>query len=199
MPPQADIAAVILAAGRGARMQAVPSKLLHPLDGQPLLRHAVRAVLASQVVAVYVVLGHQGDAVRAAVQDLPVQFVENAEHAEGMASSIRTGVRAAVRHAGILICLGDMPRVDAASLDALIAAQRAHPQALAIRPAYRGQPGNPVLWTPPAFPDLLALQGDQGARAFLHRHADRVHVVDVACAGVLLDVDTPQDLRELGA
>jgi molybdenum cofactor cytidylyltransferase len=192
-----DVAAVILAAGQGTRMGAHVNKLLEPLEGRALVRHVAEAALASRASAVYAVLGHQAERVQSAFAGLPLRVIENAEHAEGLASSIRAAVRVAGHHAGLLFCLGDMPRVDAATLDRLMAAFGAQPSALALRPQQNGKAGNPVLWSARAYPELLDLVGAEGARPLLQRHAAQVHRVEVSCAGIHLDVDTPQHLQAL--
>ena len=98
--PQAAprVAVLVLAAGRSTRMGG-PNKMLADAEGQPLVVHAVKAALASQAVEIVVVLGHMADEVRAAIEKaLPaksrLRFVTNPNFAEGLSTSVRTGIGA---------------------------------------------------------------------------------------------------------
>jgi molybdenum cofactor cytidylyltransferase len=195
-----DIAAIILAAGRSQRFRAEGgreiSKLVALLNGRPLVRHAAEAALASRARPVVVVTGHAREAVEAALEDLPVVFANNAGFAAGLASSLNVGVAALPSGiAGALILLGDMPGIEATTLDRLIAAFALRPDALAATPIRAGRRGNPALLSRALFAALARLDGDEGARRLL-AEADpgRVLDVDVDSDAVALDIDTPDDL-----
>jgi molybdenum cofactor cytidylyltransferase len=113
--------------------------------------------------------------------------------AEGMAATLRTGVAALSPQAeGVCVFLGDMPLAPVGMCGALVEAAQA--SSYAARPRFEGKPGHPVAFTRAAFPDLMALQGDQGATALLKEHPERVAYCDTADSGALLDIDTPADL-----
>jgi molybdenum cofactor cytidylyltransferase len=188
------VAAIILAAGRGARFSDVDNKLLAELDGRPLLSHAAQAALASHARSVIVVTGRQRDEIMAALAGLPVAFVHNPDFASGLASSLRAGLTAAAGADAVLILLGDMPRVAAPILNAIIAAFEERPDCAAIVPTYRGARGNPVLLARAVFPRLMALQGDEGARRLL-REMEGVVELPVDDTRILADVDAPADLE----
>src|SRR5204862_7140307 len=127
-PQQAPrVAILLLAAGRSTRMGG-PNKLLADADGAPLVVHAVKAALASQAVEVVVVLGHMADQVRAAIeQAVPasaqLRFVTNPDFVDGLSTSVRTGVAALGKDIdAAIVQLGDMPGVNSALLDRLMAA-----------------------------------------------------------------------------
>ncbi|MEO8552459.1 MAG: NTP transferase domain-containing protein, partial [Kofleriaceae bacterium] len=147
-PAASSVAAIVLAAGHSARMGA--NKLLAELDGEPLIRHAVKAALASRASGVVVVTGNEAEQIHAALAGLAgpgVAFAHNAAFATGMASSLRIGVAAAAGARGAMICLGDMPRLTAGHLDALIAAFTAADDDHAIVvPTFERKRGNPVVW-----------------------------------------------------
>ena len=191
------VAAVLLAAGLGSRFRAadpsLATKLVAEVGGVPLVRRAAEAALASRAGPLVVVTGHAADAVRAALQGLPFTFVHNPDFAGGMASSLRAGLTALPQEAaGALVLLGDMPAVAVATLDRLVAAFSAAPEAEAVVPVYGGRRGNPALLARALFPAAMALGGDEGARRLLSRA--RVVEVDVADDGVLIDVDEPSAL-----
>jgi molybdenum cofactor cytidylyltransferase len=193
------IAALVLAAGHSRRMGA-ENKLLAVWRGQPLLRHAVDNALASEAQSVYVITGHDSEAVAATLAGLPVVIVHNLQHASGLATSLQAGLRALPDSVdGVLVCLGDMPRVRAEHLDRLIAAFAPLEGRAICLPTYRGKRGNPALLGRQLFEELAALEGDRGARRLIDQHGELVAEVPVEDAGVLLDVDTPAALAELVA
>ncbi len=193
-----QVAAVVLAAGRASRMGT--QKLVAELDGEPLVRSVVRAALASSARPVVVVTGHEAAAVRGALAGLDVALVHNPDFADGMSTSLRAGVAAVAALAEVdaaLICLGDMPRLAAPHLDAVIAAARAADDATIIVPTCERKRGNPVLWPRRYFAEIAALSGDVGARALLERHAEHVALVAIDDPAILVDVDTPAALAAL--
>src|SRR5690606_27072357 len=92
-PAEKRIAALVLAAGRSSRMGG-PNKLLAEIAGKPMLRIVVEEALASKAGPVIVVTGHQRDRVEAALAGLPVRFVHNPDFADGLGSSLKTGIAA---------------------------------------------------------------------------------------------------------
>jgi molybdenum cofactor cytidylyltransferase len=94
-----------------------------------------------------------------------------------------------------VVCLGDMPQVDAQLIDRLIDAFNPAAGALAVVPTTDGQRGNPVLWSRRFFPELMRIEGDVGARHLIARYGEAVVEVPVAGKAVLTDVDTPEELR----
>ncbi len=192
------VAAIILAAGLSRRMGAA-NKMLARIGGKPLVRIVVEQALASNADPVIVVTGHEGEQVRAALDGLAVTFIANADFIEGLASSVRAGIAAVPDAAeGALILLGDMPRVDSAMIDTLIAALAPDRGGLIAVPVQDGRRGNPVVWARRFFPELLTLEGDSGARALIQRHAEAVIEVPVSGDGAFFDVDTRQALDEAG-
>jgi len=191
----APVAAIVLAAGRASRMGS--NKLIAELDGEPIVRRTVRAVLGSRARPVIVVTGHEAEAVRGALAGLDVRFVHNPDFADGMSTSLGAGVAAAGAADAALICLGDMPRLRPEHFDAVIDAFRAGDPAEIIVPTADRKRGNPVLWPRCYFAEIAALSGDVGARALIDRHADHVRGVALDDPAILVDVDTPAALAEL--
>jgi bifunctional UDP-N-acetylglucosamine pyrophosphorylase/glucosamine-1-phosphate N-acetyltransferase len=107
----AALAIVVMAAGQGTRLKSRRAKVLHEIGGRPLLAHVVAA--ASQVISpqdIYVIVGHQAENVRAAVEATGVQFVLQAEQ-RGTGHAVmcaRDQVRA---YENILVLSGDVPLI----------------------------------------------------------------------------------------
>ncbi|MBX6328799.1 MAG: molybdopterin-binding/glycosyltransferase family 2 protein [Pseudolabrys sp.] len=193
------VAAVVLAAGRSTRMGAI-NKLIAEIGGKPLVRIAAEQALASSARPVIVVTGHQREKVEEALAGLPVRFAYNPDFAEGLGTSLRTGIAAVPNDVdGAVICLGDMPQVDAALIDRLIAAFDPDRGALIIVPTIEGRRGNPVLWSRRFFSDLRQIQGDVGARHLIASYGEAVVEVPVAGESAFVDVDTPESLSAVKA
>ncbi len=194
-----NVAALVLAAGKSSRMGG-PNKLLAEISGKPLVRIAVDEALASRARPVIVVTGHQRERVEAALAGLPVKFVHNPDFANGLGTSLKAGIAALPAEAdGVIVCLGDMPQVDAALIDRLTAAFDPEKGALVVVPTLDGKRGNPVVWSRRFFHDLMTVEGDVGARHLIGAYPEAVVEVPVSGKAAMTDVDTPEALRAVKA
>jgi molybdenum cofactor cytidylyltransferase len=112
----------------------------------------------------------------------------------GMGYSIGVGVGARANAGGWLVLPGDMPMVRPTSLRAVAQALSHHPVVYA---QHRGRRGHPVGFAAELYSELVALEGDEGARRLLARYP--THAVELDDPGVLVDVDTEHDLRHARA
>jgi molybdenum cofactor cytidylyltransferase len=186
--------AIVLAAGSGSRFGG--GKLTAAWGEGVLLAGALHAAFAAPARSVTVVVGADASTVAAAVAsvDPRATVVYAPDHDEGMAASLRTGLKhLPADTVGAFVFLGDMPRVPTAVLGKMADALAAG--ALAAAPVWQGRRGNPVLLSRELFPQLLALTGDAGARGVLQGLGDRLALVEAPDAGVLFDVDTREDLE----
>jgi molybdenum cofactor cytidylyltransferase len=182
-----------MAAGESRRWGA-DNKLLVPIDGRPMIRHTAEAILKSAVRPVLVVTGHEATEIAAALEGLPVFFHHAPDFADGMSASLKAGIAAVPPECeAALICLGDMPFVQAETFDTLAVT---HAGQAALFPTYEGQRGNPVLLDRSLFSDIQRLTGDEGARKLLKAIPDQVGEVAVDDPGILRDVDRPDALRD---
>ncbi len=194
-----SIAAIVLAAGRSTRMGG-PNKLVAEIAGKPLVRIAAEEALASRAKPVIVVTGHQRERVEAALAGLPLKLVHNPDFADGLATSVRSGIAAVPAGAdGAVICLGDMPQVNAGLINRLIDAFDPEQGALGVVPTIEGKRGNPVLWSRRFFPDLMTIEGDIGARRLIGRYGEAVIEVPVSGKAAFTDIDTQEALAGLKA
>ncbi len=190
--------AIVLAGGAGARFGG--GKLTAAYGSGVLLDGALAAARAAPVARVILATGFDADKVSRAARRFvegapdgpPVEIVHAADHAEGMAATLRAGVRAVSPHAaGAFLFLGDMPDIPPGTACDLAAALGEHD---AAAPVWAGRRGHPVLIARARFCDLLGLRGDSGARALLESLGPRLVLVAAAGPGVLFDVDRPSDL-----
>lgn len=182
---------MVLAAGQATRMGE--QKLLLPVGERPMVRRVVDAALGSRAARTIVVVGHESEAVLAALDDAPVIVAMNADYADGMSTSLQAGLRASAgRCDAAIFLLGDQPYVTSTLLDEMID-RFTSTGAAVVRPAVRGRPANPVLLGAELFAEILEQRGDVGGREVVERHADQVSLVSVADPRVCVDVDSPQD------
>jgi molybdenum cofactor cytidylyltransferase len=201
MPSAPDIAAIILAAGRGSRFgtDAEAPKILAPLAGKPLIRHVAEAARASQARSLIVVLGPASEKAQAALAGLDANYVLNDRPEAGLSHSLALGLSAVPEQcAGALILLADMPRVSAEIIDRLIDAFHAATETpQAVVPVRAGRRGNPVLLGRSIFAEVMALAGDQGARAVLVGKTQGIVECPIEDAAIEIDVDTKESLAAL--
>jgi molybdenum cofactor cytidylyltransferase len=185
---------VILAAGSSSRL-GQPKQLLS-YRGRPLLRHAAEEALAAGIGPVYVVTGAFEELVRPSLDGLPVSLVGNPDWVQGMSSSIRAGVTAVQQRdsAGLILALGDQPKIEARHYRALLRRQQESGQSI-VASRYGASVGVPALFTPKGFPWLLALEGAQGCKGVIIGHSEEASFLD--CPEAEIDVDTPEDYRQL--
>jgi CTP:molybdopterin cytidylyltransferase MocA len=182
---------VLLAAGGGTRFRGETHKLLAPVRGRPLAQHALDAVLAAGFAHVVVVTGAVD--ISELLGGRPVTPVANERWADGIATSVQVGV-AAAQDAGcdaVVIGLADQPGVTTEAWRAVAAADTT-PIAVAT---YDGKRGNPVRLAKEVW-SLLPEEGDEGARVLMRQRPELV--TEVPCSGSAFDIDTVQDLRQLG-
>jgi molybdenum cofactor cytidylyltransferase len=197
--PGRRIAAIVLAAGRSTRMGG-PNKLLAEINGRPLVRIAAEAALASPARPVIVVTGHQRERVEAALKGLDVRLAHNPDFAQGLSTSLKIGIGAVPADVdGAIVCLGDMPQVNAPLINLLLAAFDPEKGALVVVPTIDGKRGNPVVWSRRFFPELAALDGDIGARHLIASYPEAVTEVPLTGNAALVDVDTPDALKAVKA
>jgi molybdenum cofactor cytidylyltransferase len=195
------VVAVVLAAGASRRFGS--PKLLAPLDGRPVLAHTLDAVAAAGLADVVVVLGAASPEIEAAMAWRGERRVVNPRPEDGLASSLRCGLDAALEVPGadaVIVVLGDQPAVRPDAIRAVVAAA-ADPVSAPfpfVRPRYaRDAAPNPVLVRRSAWALAAGLDGDRGLGGLLASRPELVASVDVP--GDNPDVDTPADLAALAA
>jgi molybdenum cofactor cytidylyltransferase len=196
--PTPDIVALVLAAGKGSRFDASGAryKPVQPLaDGTPMV-YAVCHTLLQHADAVTVICGPQQQAVRDALGGLPVNLIHCTDADMGMSASLRCGINHSPARIGWLIALADMPCIQTNTVRAV--ATRLRQDGHIVRPQFQNRPGHPVAFASQFRDELLQLTGDEGARAIIRRHPDALTLIPVNDPGCLLDIDTQEQLQQLG-
>jgi CTP:molybdopterin cytidylyltransferase MocA/xanthine/CO dehydrogenase XdhC/CoxF family maturation factor len=176
--PMETYGIVILAAGESKRLGIPKQQLV--FRGDTLLRNTVRTALELGAAATVVVAGKEAAMMQQQLEDMPIELLVNSGYAEGMASSIREGMKhlcqkhPPITH--ILIMLCDQPYVTIAHLRSLVHQQQLTGTAVAAS-YYAGRNGVPALFHQSVFPQLLALEGDTGAKHVIEGLGEAVTII----------------------
>lgn len=181
-------ASIILAAGGGTRFEGVDHKLLAPLRGYPVVAHAVGHALDAGLAQTIVV---QGATDLSDLMPDTVTLLHNPRWDEGIATSLALGIAAADARGfdAVVVGLGDQPFIPPSAWRAVATASIEARIAVAT---YESRRRNPVRLTRPIW-SMLPSTGDEGARALMRERPELV--VEVACDGEPVDIDTQADLR----
>jgi molybdenum cofactor cytidylyltransferase len=191
-------AVVVLAAGAGTRFEGPGHKLAQRVtlssDGKTILgaclANATATGLRVVVVATEALAAQASEQI--AARDVVIVPSAAPERGRGMGDSIAAGVAACGEANGWLILPGDMPCVLPETI--LTVAQAMHGHSVVFA-QYRARRGHPVGFAAGLYNDLIQLTGDEGARRLIARYP--AQAVDVPDAGVLMDIDTLDDLEAL--
>jgi CTP:molybdopterin cytidylyltransferase MocA len=172
-------------------------KALLKYRGTTFLGHLI-AVLETRVDPLIVVLGHHANAIRETIPAGP-RIIVNPGYKSGMLTSLQAGIRFLSAGAdAALFTLVDHPAVQGATVDRLIA-QFDEQQALLAIPRYGDRRGHPVIARRSILDEILALPPESSAKAVISAHRPETLFVDVDDAGILHDVDLPEQYDELGS
>jgi molybdenum cofactor cytidylyltransferase len=190
------IAGIVLAAGAATRMGR--NKLLLAVGGESLVRRAARTAGEADLDPVVVVLGHEAERARAALEGVRCEVVLNPRHALGQSTSLDAGVAALPAAAkAAVVLLADMPLVTPAMIRAVVASYL-ESGAPIVSSRYGGVPAPPTLFARALFPELRGGEGEGRGRDVVHRHAGEVAFVEWP-ASSLEDVDEAGDLERARA
>jgi molybdenum cofactor cytidylyltransferase len=160
--------------------------------------HIVHQLSQSRVDQVWVVTGHDREAMHRALDGQPVSFVHNRDYAQGMLSSVRCGIGALAETCeACLVALGDQPSLTSTLIDDLIQAFGTTPKGLLV-PCYQGRRGHPFLISCDYFEEVLHRFDEVGLRGLMQAHPDDLCEYPVSSDRILSDMDYPGDyLREI--
>jgi molybdenum cofactor cytidylyltransferase len=188
--------AIVLAAGAGLRMGHRPKCLLQ-LSGKSLLERQLEALSQTQLAPLLVVLGHHAERIQqeSALRHWGARVVLNPQPDDGHVSSLRAGLLALPHDLdAVMVVLADQPLIDAQAIDALIQAFVSRPVGTQmLQPTVQELPGNPVVFSSEVATQILAEDGQMGARQWQKAHPDELYRWKTPDARYRLDVDNEQD------
>ncbi len=185
---------ILLAAGMSQRMGGL-NKLLLPINGVPMVRHMALTLVAFADVSPVVVLGHEAERVRAALDGIALTMITNAHYQSGQMSSVTAGLIAAGQATDYMICLADLPLLTAADCAALFAAHKKAGVGQITVPVQREdgifvRRGNPIIMPASARHKILKEKTNLGCRGLLNNHPDLIYPFDSCAKGFYVDIDT---------
>jgi len=190
-----DTCVVILAAGFSKRM-GKQNKLLLPIGGQALLRHAIDNFRRVDLKDIVVVIGYQHEDIAELLEGLKVSVVMNHDFASGQGSSVRCGLAAVRPNAqATFIALGDQPAVSSSTIMTMLKTFADNKEAEIVVPMFSGARGNPVLISANVRQQVLSRTSDYSCRDFIDDHPELVIKVELDDHGVVTDLDTPEDYQ----
>ncbi len=184
------ITGILLAAGKGTRFGS--QKLLARLKDGRYVVEASAANLLAAVGRVIAVTGRDERLMRV-LDDCGCQVVVNKRAVEGMSTSIGAGVTASLSADGWIIALGDMPYIEAATIEKIKFAL--DEGAAIVVPTHEGKRGNPAGFARQYCTALCALNGDMGAKQMIDANLASARMVEVEDAGIFADIDVVGDLK----
>ena len=187
------ISGILLAAGAARRFGG--AKLLHRLpDGTPIGLASLRNLQAA-LTRVVVVVRPDDQAVASLYCTAGAQTLVCPDAQLGMGHSLAAGVAHEAQAHGWIVALADMPNLLPQTIRA-VEGKLSESGGIVV-PYFRSERGHPVGFSAAFRAELLALQGDSGARAILQAHPDAIHRLELDDPGVIQDIDTPQDLHRI--
>lgn len=181
---------ILLAAGAGSRFGG--GKLLHLLDGVPIGVRSARNLRAAGL-SVLAVVRPGSDQLASLLEAEGCAVTVCPDAADGMGVSLAHAVAAADGNAtGWVVALADMPSIRPETIKRV--ANAISNGALMAAPTYHGERGHPVGFRANLHDELLALKGDEGARAVLARHRAELALIECDDPGTVFDIDRREDL-----
>ena len=189
-----ELSAIVLAAGGSSRFGQC--KQLVKINGSSLVRLAVDKL--SSLFShgrISVVVGANVEAVTLAISDLPVNLVHNEHWHQGLATSLKAGINSLEPGCrAVMISLCDQVLVTGDHLRQLAELWIGDPSTI-IASGYADTLGTPAVIPAEFYPQLLALEGDSGAKSVFKNNADKVRTIPIPEAE--FDLDVPADLEKL--
>ncbi len=193
--PDKKIGGIILAAGSASRMGE--TKQLLPFKDKPILDHIIQNAIQSKFHEIIVVLGHDANKIKQAIDFSGTKTVMNNNYLKGQSASLIKGLEniSPVCDAAMFL-LGDQPLVTPSTINSIIKAFSTSNAPITI-PYYNNIRGNPVIIAKSLFHELKLLSGDTGPRVLFKKFEKSILKVPVADNTIFIDVDTQADYVKL--
>ena len=199
MSHQKQTAGIILAGGRSTRF-GHPKQLLK-LSGKYLLEYVLDAALCSKLNRIVLVLGHEHQkilrALTAPTTHERLEVVINHRYLEGQSRSLQAGLlRVRQTFPAVMFLLGDQPMLNSDTIDHMLDVFRPSAKDICV-PVCQGIKGNPTIFNRVMYDQLMAIEGDIGARDIIRNNSNRVLYVELNDPLCFFDIDSQKDFENL--
>ena len=187
------ISAILVAAGQSKRMGG-ENKLTKEIEGIPLIKRSVKNIIASAVDELIIILGYQKEIIEKLIdKNEKIKVVFNRDFESGIASSIKTGLGyLSEKTESFFICLSDMPLVNHDIYNQMIKSKN---DKEIIVPTYKGQQGNPVLFSNSMKDKIMNIQGSIGAKKILELNKDKIFNLEINDQSITKDFNTKSNFN----
>lgn len=194
---QANIGAVVLAAGVGTRSGR--DKLLAEIeDGVPLFLKAVNAAISSNASPVFVITGYRHEELEEFLENVDVNIIYNPAYRSGIKTSIALGLKSIPSFCeGALIMPADMPNITAEDINKLIKSFKRGEEKQLCMFTHHGIKSNPVIWSSALFDKADIVPEESQLRPIFMEHSDYTNYLEIADDDKFLDVTFPADIEQL--
>ena len=199
MSPHNQTAGIILAGGSSTRFGR-PKQLLK-LKEKYLLDHVLSAALGSELNHIVLVLGHDHQNILQALETRTtqerLQVVINHRYLEGQSRSLQAGLQK-IRQAfpAVMFLLGDQPLLNSNTIDHLLDRFRHSGKDICV-PVCEGKRRNPTIFNRVLYDQLMAIEGDIGARDIIRANPERVLYLELDDPLCFFDIDSQKDFENL--
>ncbi len=168
------------------------NKLTKKIQNIPLLEHSINNILSSSIDELIIVLGYQKEIVEKTInKHEKIKIVFNKDFESGIASSIKIGLNNLSNQCkAFFICLGDMPKVKKNIYIELIKYIENYE---IVVPTYKGQQGNPVLFSKSVKDKIMSIQGDFGAKKMLKTYNGKLLYKEINDEAIMLDFNKKEN------
>ncbi|MBL41265.1 MAG: hypothetical protein CMM49_01240 [Rhodospirillaceae bacterium] len=174
------------------------NKLLQKIDEEVMIRTVTKEALKSKADDVIIITGHDQKNIIKSLENLPIKFVNNSNYINGIGNSISSGVYSlSIKTDGVIILLGDMPRIKYQHIDILIDSFIPTDNKAICALESDGKQGNPILFGKFFFDQLKALSNDYGGKDIIQNNLDYLIINSIDDNSIFFDIDTPIEIDNL--
>jgi len=199
------ISSILLAAGQSLRMKG-ENKLIKEVDGIPLIKYAVKNILASMVDEIIIVVGHDKDLIKNIITEhRKIKFIYNEDFKRGISTSIKIGLNhISKKSEAFFISLGDMPNVNQNIYNKLIKSRLKYNNKLKpehkkeiVIPSFEGKNGNPILFSKFMKNKIMLVTNILDTNEIIKLNKEKILNVPFDNDGIFLDFNTPDNFNSL--
>ena len=189
------IKAILLAAGQSKRMKS-ENKLIKLYKNKPLINYSLNVLTKSKVNKIILVLGHQHKEVKKIIKkNKKIIFTYNKNYKQGMASSIKTGLKKISKNdKGFIIAQSDMPFVKQSDINKICRSINSK-KFLVHALKYKNRVGNPIGFDSSLIKKFKNIKGQFGAKFMVKRLKNRTNFIKTMSIKSFKDFDKASDFR----